>query len=84
LKYFLLMTTRTETFNPDHVDGHYQHLNQLKSEGLLEMYGPFGDATGGAYLIKSDSLEEAARIGQADPLIQGGSSTLIVKEWILR
>ncbi|WP_249930768.1 YciI family protein, partial [Paenibacillus polymyxa] len=42
------------------------------------------DGTGGAYLIKAASLEEATKIGNLDPLIQNGSSTLTIKEWLLR
>lgn len=84
VNYFLLITTRTNKFNADDIKGHYDHLEQLKKEGALEKYGPFSDGTGGAYLIKAASLEEATKIGNLDPLIQNGSSTLTIKEWLLR
>lgn len=48
------------------------------------MYGPFSDASGGAYLIRAGSLEEAKRIGHADPIIKTGSSTIVVKEWMTK
>ncbi|QWU16065.1 Uncharacterized conserved protein YciI, contains a putative active-site phosphohistidine [Paenibacillus sophorae] len=81
---YLLITERTECFNPEDIAGHYEYLDRLKKEGRLEMYGPFGDTTGGAYLILASSLAEAEEIGNADPLIRRGSSTVTVKEWRLR
>jgi uncharacterized protein len=56
-------------------------LDQLKQNNQLELYGPFGDGTGGAYVINVASLEEATKIGYSDPLILSGSSSLIIKEW---
>ncbi|AHV99541.1 hypothetical protein [Paenibacillus sabinae] len=47
---YLIITERTERFNPDDIQGHYEHLDQLKKENRLEMYGPFSDSSGGAYL----------------------------------
>jgi uncharacterized protein len=84
VSYFLLMTNRTNKFDSNDIQGHYDHLEKLKKEELLVMYGPFSDATGGAYLIKAASLDEATNIGNSDPLIQNGSSTLTIKEWLLR
>ncbi|NGM82119.1 hypothetical protein G5B47_06810 [Paenibacillus sp. 7124] len=81
---YLIITERTERFNPDDIKGHYEHLDQLKKENRLEMYGPFSDSSGGAYLITASSLDEAEKIGQADPLIRSGSSAVTVKEWHLR
>lgn len=79
---YLLITTRTPQFNPADIPGHYEHLENLKLRGQLELYGPFSDTSGGAYLIKASSFEEAFALGSADPLIKSGSSTLIVKEWV--
>ncbi|ATH92556.1 hypothetical protein COP00_07945 [Bacillus glycinifermentans] len=84
MKRYLLMTTRTENFNTAYVPDHYDFLDRLKAENRLEMYGPFSDETGGAYLIRAHSLEEAKQIGQSDPLIESGSSALVVKEWLTK
>jgi len=59
-------------------------LENLKKNNRLELYGPFSDSTGGAYLIKAESLEEAVLIGNSDPLIKSSSSTVIVKEWLTK
>ncbi|ASB88173.1 YciI family protein [Bacillus sonorensis] len=81
---YLLMTTRTENFDNTYVPAHYDYLNRLKEENRLEMYGPFGDGSGGAYLIQADSFEEAQKIGHSDPLIESGASILVVKEWLTK
>jgi uncharacterized protein YciI len=41
-------------------------------------------SSGGAYVIKASSLEEATTIGHADPMIKEGSSTLTIKEWLVK
>lgn len=81
---YLFITTRTENFDPEQIPAHYEYLNRLKKDNRLEMYGPFSDASGGAYLIRAGSLEEAKRIGHQDPIIKTGSSTIVVKEWMTK
>ncbi|WP_134686016.1 YciI family protein [Brevibacillus migulae] len=81
---FLIITNRTPNFNANDIPGHYEHLENLKKNNRLELYGPFSDSTGGAYLIKAESFEEAVLIGSSDPLIKSGSSTVIVKEWLTK
>jgi predicted dinucleotide-binding enzyme/uncharacterized protein YciI len=78
---YLVTTTRTARFDPAYAPAHYAYLNRLQDEGRLESYGPFSDSTGGAYLLKVDSLEEAEALANADPLVDSGSSTASVKAW---
>ncbi|MBK4202534.1 hypothetical protein EGI09_01035 [Bacillus subtilis] len=77
---YLMLTTRTDQFNQEHVAGHYEFLDRLQAEKRLKLFGPFSDATGGAYIIEAGSLEEAAEIGHADPLVASASSELTIKE----
>lgn len=51
---YLMLTMRTEKFNQEHVAGHYEFLDRLQAEKRLKMFGPFSDATGGAYVIEAD------------------------------
>ncbi|MBL4968125.1 YciI family protein [Bacillus halotolerans] len=81
---YLMLTTRTDQINQKHAAGHYEFLDRLHAEKRLKMFGPFSDATGGAYVIKAGSLEEAREIGPADPLVFSGSSALTIKEWKLK
>ncbi|MGJ7909962.1 YciI family protein [Neobacillus sp. LXY-1] len=84
MNLYLITTSRTENFNNDFIKPHYDFLDKLKHNNQLEAYGPFSDGSGGAYLIKCNSLDEATKIGNSDPLIKSGSSTVVVKEWILK
>ena len=81
---FLIITTRTPAFSVDGRANHSAYLDSLSESGKLIMRGPFSDSTGGAYLIEAESLAEAGRIAFADPLIQSGGSTCVVKEWQIR
>lgn len=84
MNHYLLLTARTPNFNPEDGPKHYEYLDRLKEEGRLVLFGPFGDSTGGAYVVKASSMEEAETIGRNDPIIRSGSSRLTVKEWRLR
>lgn len=56
---YLMLTTRTDQFKQKHVAGHYEFSDRLQAEKRLKLFGPFSDATGGAYVIEAGSLEEA-------------------------
>ncbi|MCG8395636.1 YciI family protein [Bacillus atrophaeus] len=81
---YLMLTTRTDQFNQEFVAGHYEFLDRLQAEKRLKMFGPFSDATGGAYVIEAGSPEEAKKIGHTDPLVASGSSELTIREWKLK
>lgn len=38
---YLMLTTRTDHFNQEHVAGHYEFLDRLQAEKRLKMFGPF-------------------------------------------
>lgn len=84
MNLYLLTTTRTKNFDNQFVQPHYDFLNSLKEKNQLQAFGPFSDASGGAYVIKCNSLDEATKIGYSDPLIKSGSSTIVVKEWMVK
>jgi uncharacterized protein YciI len=78
------MTARTADFRQDVLPDHYAFLAQLRAAGKLEGAGPFTDGSGGAYLLCTDSLEEARRIAFADPLHRENCSVVTVREWDVR
>jgi uncharacterized protein YciI len=47
----------------------------------LELAGPFSDKSGGAYVLKADTLEEAQALAFDDPVHITGSSAVTVYEW---
>jgi len=83
-KKYLIITMRTPQFNPDIVDAHYAFLDELQKLGLLECAGPFSDKSGGAYIIRADSLANAQEIAHRDPVYTSQSSQVSVYEWQLK
>jgi uncharacterized protein YciI len=81
VRRYLVLTLRRADFDPAMVEPHHAHLSALRSRGLLELAGPFSDRSGGAYLLRTDSLEAARDIAWADPLHVSGSSDVHVYEW---
>lgn len=84
MKRFLVLTLRTPQFDPSVIAAHYSHLEALQARGALEAFGPFTDKSGGAYLIRAASLDEAQAMAFADPVHQTGSSQVTVHEWDLK
>ena len=78
---YLVMVMRTPNFQASLINAHKDFLEELRQNGSMEMSGPFTDKTGGAYLIKADSLEAAEALAFADPLHTSGSSQISVYEW---
>ena len=78
---YLVTTFRTPQFQTSVIDGHYAFLDHLRQDGKLEMAGPFTDKSGGAYLIKAASLEEAQALAFSDPVHTTKSSIVTVYEW---
>jgi len=78
---YLVTTFRTPAFQASVVEQHYAFLDQLRAQGKLELAGPFTDKSGGAYLIKAGSLDEARSLAFADPVHLTGSSLVTVYEW---
>ncbi|WP_158885614.1 YciI family protein [Rhodanobacter sp. L36] len=78
---YLVLLMRRSDFDPAVVPLHLQFLNELRSEGRNEMSGPFGDKSGGAYLLRAKSLEEAHAIVHRDPAHTSGGWDVTLREW---
>lgn len=78
---YLVITTRRPEFDAQIIPAHYQFLDDLRGQSLLEQAGPFTDKTGGAYVLHAGSLEEARRLAERDPLSLNDCSILTVHEW---
>ncbi len=81
MKRYLVMTLRTEQFDPAVIEPHYAHLARLREAGRLELAGPFSDKSGGAYVVFAEDLASAREIAFADPVHVTGSSRVAVYEW---
>lgn len=78
---YLVITMRGPKFDPEAIPAHYEFLDGLRDQALLEQAGPFTDRSGGAYVLRANSLDEARRTAERDPLNLSGSSTITVHEW---
>jgi uncharacterized protein YciI len=81
MKRYLIMAMRKPDFSDEVIAPHLAFLDELRATGQLEMTGGFSDKSGGAYVLKADSLEQAQAIVHRDPLATYGSSTLTIYEW---
>ena len=81
MQRYLVTTFRNPEFDPAVIEPHYAFLDRLRAAGQLEMAGPFSDKSGGAYLLRAESLEQARELAMTDPVHTSGSSTVTVYEW---
>lgn len=78
---YLVLLMRLPQCDPAVVPQHQQFLADLREQGRNEMSGPFGDKTGGAYLLRAESLDEALAIARRDPAHASGGWEITVREW---
>jgi uncharacterized protein YciI len=81
---YLVLTIRKPQFDAAFVPAHYDFLQSLRDRGLLEQAGPFSDRSGGAYVIRADSIEVARELADGDPLHIHDCSEVTVREWDAR
>lgn len=81
--HYLILALRTPEFDSAILPGHQAYLDELRERGALEVCGPFTDQSGGAYVVRADSLAQAEAIAAADPLGSSGASELAVWAWEL-
>jgi uncharacterized protein YciI len=61
---------------------HREYLATLLREGRLWMSGPWADETGALLIYRTDDIDEARRLLEADPYRQAGVlSNATIKEW---
>jgi uncharacterized protein YciI len=81
---YLVTMFRRPDFDPAVVPLHQQFLETLRVQGRNEMSGPFADKSGGAYLLRAASLEEAREIVYSDPAHTSGGWDITLYEWHTR
>jgi len=81
MKRFLVMLMRRPQLDLAVVPLHQRFLESLREQGRNEMSGGFADKSGGAYLLRASSLEEALMIAHSDPAHTSGGWDVTVYEW---
>jgi uncharacterized protein YciI len=78
---YLVILLRRPHLDAAMVSAHRNFLAELRTLGRNEMNGPFGDGSGGAYLLRANDLDEARAIVQRDPASTSGGWEITVHEW---
>lgn len=78
---YLVILLRRPHFDPAVVSLHQQFLEDLRAQGRNEMSGAFGDKSGGAYLLRAESMEEAIDIAHRDPAHTSGGWDITLYAW---
>jgi len=81
---YLVMAMRRPQFDPAMVQPHVDFLQGLRTGGVLELSGGFSDKSGGAYLMRAQSMDEALSIAHQDPAYTSGGWEITVYEWQAR
>ncbi|QEE24124.1 hypothetical protein CS053_06125 [Rhodanobacter glycinis] len=79
---YLVILIRRPQCDPAVVPLHQHFLAELREQGRNEMSGPFGDKTGGAYLLRAESLDDALAVAHRDPAHVSGGWDITVREWL--
>jgi len=72
-----------KTVFDQYVPAHIDYVKKLVAEGHKARSGYWGDFGGGMLLFEADSLEEAQRIVENDPLIKNDCVTYELHEWCI-
>lgn len=78
---YLVLVMRQPAFDVALIEPHRQFLAELRAAGRIELSGGFSDKSGGAYLLRAPSLDEATAIAQRDPLHLAQASLITIHEW---
>ncbi|NBD18314.1 MAG: hypothetical protein GVY04_19920 [Cyanobacteria bacterium] len=72
-----------KTVFDQYVPAHIDYVKKLVAEGHKARSGYWGDFGGGMLLFEADSLEEAQRIVENDPLIKNDCVTYELHQWCI-
>ncbi|TBL78540.1 YciI family protein [Paenibacillus thalictri] len=81
MKTFLVFIQRKPGFTGASIPGHREHLTQLREQDRIVLAGGFPDQTGGAYVVKAEDHEAAAKLVELDPMFAENECVYVVKEW---
>lgn len=79
--YVALLPIVDQELNAKIRPAHLAYINDLYKQGKVVMAGPFTDKQGGMVIYKAESLEEACKLAEGDPVIVEGARTLELREW---
>ena len=91
LELYAAVTTPVK--GPDDVKAvlpdHLAYQAELEGAGALAFAGPMSDETGehmqgmGLIIYRADSLEDARRLAEGDPMHSSGARTFVLRRWMI-
>lgn len=81
---YLVVLHRKPSVVAEVVAAHLAFLESLRTEGRLELSGGFSDKSGGAYILRAESLADAQALVERDPAKTSGSWDISVHEWLAK
>jgi uncharacterized protein YciI len=79
---YLILLMRRPHLDPAVLPLHRAYLEGLREQGQVELYGGFGDKSGGAYVLRAGDMAQATAIAHNDPAHISGGWDLTVHEWL--
>lgn len=65
------------------VERHVEYMRKLDAQGILLAGGPFMDDSGGMAVVLVADSDEAERVAQSDPGVEGGLLKVEVRPWLV-
>ena len=68
---------------------HLKYQVEIEQKGIMFAAGPLADDSGerwggdGMIIIRANSMEEATRIAEADPMHSSGARTFRIRSWLM-
>ena len=85
MKYFAaFLKMKDLEKNASYRQQHVDFLLQNEKEGKIFARGRFTEGKGGLVVYIAESLEEAAKIAESDPLVVSGARILELYEWEMK
>jgi uncharacterized protein YciI len=90
-KMYVVFTSPTNGLGPvmENVEEHLAFQHELQNRGIMFGAGPFADDAEqdwegeGMVIIRADSLEEATKIAESDPMHSSGARSFRIRPWLL-
>ncbi|CAM0998228.1 YCII-related domain-containing protein [Rhodanobacter sp. Root179] len=79
---YLILLMRRPHLDPAVLPLHRAYLEGLREQGQVELYGGFGDKSGGAYVLRASDMAQATAIAHNDPAHISGGWDITVHEWL--
>ncbi|WP_009478409.1 YciI family protein [Rhodococcus sp. JVH1] len=90
-RLYVVFSDPTSGLGPvlENLDPHVQHQTRLEMDGVMFAAGPFSSEDeqqwdgSGMFIYRADSLEQARKFADSDPMHISGARTYTIKTWLL-